>query len=54
VRDLDYRVEMSIPNAVTAKGSKGLFSSLVLRHQARYDLKLWIGSEGGSAAYLPG
>jgi hypothetical protein len=34
VRDLDYRVEMIIPNAVTAKGSKGLFSSLVLRHQA--------------------
>jgi Malectin domain/Kelch motif/Cep192 domain 4 len=33
VRDVDYRVEISISTAV-AKGSKGLFSSLVLRHQA--------------------
>jgi hypothetical protein len=34
VRDVDYRVETSFPTAVTAKGAKGLFSSLVLRRQA--------------------
>ena len=34
VRDIDYRVDTTFPTAVTARGSKGLFSSLVLRHQA--------------------
>jgi N-acetylneuraminic acid mutarotase len=34
VRDVDYRVEINVPTAVSAKGSKGLFGSLVLRRQA--------------------
>jgi hypothetical protein len=33
-RDVDASVETSLPASINIKGSKGLFSSLVLRHQA--------------------
>jgi hypothetical protein len=36
------------PGALTLK------SKTPSRYRMRYDLKLWIGSGGGSAAYLPG
>jgi hypothetical protein len=48
VRDVDYRVEVTVPTAV-AKGSKGLFSSLVLRHQvsgADYRVGLYLTGTG--------
>ena len=42
VRDVDYRVEINVPTAVSAKGSKGLFGSLVLRRQASgADYRVW-------------
>jgi len=50
VRDVDYRVDTTFPTAVTAKGSKGLFSSLVLRHQqasgAHYRVGLYLTGTG--------
>jgi hypothetical protein len=45
-RDVDARVDITVPPTV-AKGSKGLFSSLVLRHQAG-------GADYRVGIYLPG
>jgi hypothetical protein len=48
-RDVDYSVETSLPASINAKGSKGLFSSLVLRHQAsgaNYQVGLFLTGTG--------
>jgi Bacterial Ig-like domain len=49
VRDVDYRVEITLPNAVTANVNRGLFSYLVLRQQAsgaHYRVSLFLTGTG--------
>jgi hypothetical protein len=50
--DVVYNVIVVVFTDLSADRAQGLFDG-VLQH-LRYDLKLWIGSGDGSAAYLPG
>jgi hypothetical protein len=55
VRDVDCRVEISLPASINVKGSKGLFGSLVLRHQASgADYRVGLFLSGTGKAFIRG